>query len=435
MKRFLALLAVAVGVCANPAQADEVTVWTLKMFEAAKAANTSPLNMTRNAAIVHAAMFDAINGVRPRYESVHVEPNEDATEGASARAAAVQAAYVTLVKLYPAQKVGILDPQLAASLGGIVASADAIAKGVAWGQTVGDAIWAFAETDGFNVVPPPYAGGTALGEWRSLANPPANGVGLQFPGMRPWVLRRASQFRPDPPPSLRGRRYAIDFNETQRQTILVVANPTSDEARNALFWNAGTASQLWQGALVSLANAEGLSLTENARLFARMSLSMADAAIGCWEAKYRYKFWRPVTAVAFADQDGNPHTSADPDFTTTLFTTPNHPEYPSGHSCLSGAAAEVLADQFGKRTDFDVVTDRLFNPDGTPVTQSYSSAADALEAVVNARVDPGIHFRTACEEGQRLGRKVAGYVLEHALRRLRGHGHGHGHSLEQGAVD
>ncbi len=326
MKRFLALLAVAVAASANPAQADEVTVWTLTMFEAAKAANTSPLNMTRNAALMHAAVFDAINGVRPRYESIHVEPDDDETDGASSRAAAVQAAYVILVKLYPAQKIGILDPQLAASLGAIVESAEAIEKGIAWGQLVGDAIWAFSATDGFTVVPPPYSGGTALGEWRSLTNPPTNGAGLQFPGMRPWVLKRASQFRPDPPPPLRSRLYAIDFNETQRQTILVVANPTSAEARNSLFWNAGTASQLWQGAVVSLAEADGLSLPENARLFARLSLAMADAAIGCWEAKYRFKFWRPMTAVDFADQDGNQRTSKDPDWTTTLFTTPNHPD-------------------------------------------------------------------------------------------------------------
>jgi hypothetical protein len=417
MRRLLSALVASALVCsASTARADEITDWTAKFFEAAKAAATNPTTTARNAAIVHVAVFDAVNGISPVSESIHVAPDADATEGASASAAAVQAAYVIIVKLYgvTAALTGARD----ASLSAIAASDDAIDKGVEWGQTVADQVWAFSLTDGFSVIPAPYSGGTALGEWRSQTG--TNGAGLQIPGMRPWVLKSQSQFRPDPPPALASDRYATDFNETQTQTILTVGNPGSDETRYSLFWNAGTASQLWTGVAMSLSQDRGLSLPQNAHLFARLSMSIADAVIGCWEAKYTYKFWRPFTAIPMAALDGNPQTVADPAWTGALFTTPNHPEYPSGHSCLSGAAGQILSRYFGDKTDFDVVSDRLFNPDLTPVSRSYTSFSAALEEVLNARVFSGIHFRSACEEGQRLGKSVANYVLTHALRPLKG---------------
>lgn len=173
-----------------------------------------------------------------------------------------------------------------ASLAGTAESLAAIDKGVAWGNTVGEAIWTFCLTDGFSVVPPPYSGGDALGEWRSLTTPRTNGAGLQFPGMRPWALNSAFQFRPDGPPALESEQYATDFIETQRQTILAVGDVNSDKAQNALFWNAGTASQLWNSVALALSESRGLTLSQNAQLFGRMSLAVADAVIGCWDAKY-----------------------------------------------------------------------------------------------------------------------------------------------------
>ena len=417
MRRLLSALVASLVVCLPaPARADEITDWTLRLHAAAKAAATTPTTMARNSAIAHVAVFDAVNGINQVSEPVHVAPDEDATDGASARAAAVQAAYVIITKLYGT--TAALDTARANSLAAIAASQQAIDKGVAWGQFVADEVWKFCLTDGFNVVPAPYSGGTALGEWRSQNG--TNGAGLQIPGMRPWVLKSQSQFRPDPPPALDSERYAIDFNETQTQAILSIGNPGSDQTRYSLFWNAGTASQLWAGAAIALSQSRGLTLTQNAHLFARLSMSMADAAIGCWEAKYTYKFWRPFTAIPMAGVDGNPLTNADPNWTGALFTTPNHPEYPSGHSCVSGAAGQILSRYFGEKSDFDIVTDRLFNPDMTPVKRSYTSFSAALDEVLNARVFSGIHFRSACEAGQRLGRAVANHVLTHAMHPLKG---------------
>ena len=136
---------------------------------------------------------------------------------------------------------------------------------------------------------------------------------------------------------------------------------------------------------------------------------MADAGIACWEAKYHYVFWRPVTAIPLADTDGNPATSPDPSW-MPLFATPNHPEYPSGHSTVSGAAAVVLASFFGEKKHFTMDNDLLIG-----VTRSYGSFSEALDEVRNARIFAGIHFRSACEDGQAIGMQVADWVLDHSL--------------------
>ena len=148
---------------------------------------------------------------------------------------------------------------------------------------------------------------------------------------------------------------------------------------------------------------------ENARLLALLNLAIADAAIGCWDAKYTYVFWRPVTAIPLAGTDANAATAADSSW-TPLFATPAHPEYPSGHSCVSAAAGAVLASYFGKRAHFRVESDVM-----PGVVRSFDSFSAALEEVKNARIYAGIHFRSATTDGQILGASVAQYVLDNAL--------------------
>ena len=156
------------------------------------------------------------------------------------------------------------------------------------------------------------------------------------------------------------------------------------------------------------------STLESARLLALLNLAIADAAIGCWEAKYTYVFWRPVTAIPLAETDGNPATTPDPTW-MPLFATPAHPEYPSGHSCVSGAAGVILANYFGERTRFSVESDVM-----PGVVRSFDSFSTALEEVKNARIFAGIHFRSATNDGQTLGVSVAEYVLENAVQPLGG---------------
>jgi len=430
----LAALVVAVSLV-TPAWADEVLDWNEMLFRAALIGATSPLNTSRVAAIVQSAVFDAVNGIDRRYTPVHVPPAGPA--GASREAAAAKAAYTALVQLYPAQKA-VLDARLAVSLAelGTRQSPAAIDGGAAWGETVANAILAWRNTDGFTPAPPPFLGGTGVGVWRPTPPGFASGAGPQYAYMTPWVIAAPGQFRPAGPPALTSARYAADFNETKTFGNARSMVRTADQTQFAWFWAASTASFMWNSVARSLIvgrneergdrddgrgdpgdrggdrSGRGTSTLANARLLALVNLAMADAAIGCWEAKYMYVFWRPVTAIPLAATDGNPATVEDATW-TPLFATPAHPEYPSGHSCVSGAAAAVLADQFGERTRFSVDNDLM-----PGVVRSFRTFSAALEEVKNARIYAGIHFRSATDDGQVLGVNVANYVLEHALTRV-----------------
>jgi hypothetical protein len=416
----LAMLLVASSI----ARADDVTDWNQHMLRAGTVAGTSPVVMTRVGAIVQASVFDAVNGIDRKYAPVHVPPGGAAD--ASRRAAAVEAAYTALVALYPAQK-GTFDARLAVSLTAITSDPNetsaGIASGIAWGRTAANGILSWRATDGFTPAPAPFLGGTAVGEWRPT--PPAflPGAVPQFASMTPWVISAPSQFRPDGPPAVTSDRYATDFNETKTMGSISSAIRTADQTVYAWFWNASTVVYLWDhlaDVLIERGDRDEdddsghwgehrNSLLENARLLALLDLAMADAAIACWEAKYHYVFWRPVTAIPLADTDGNPATIADPSW-MPLFATPAFPEYPSGHSTVSGAAAVVLASFFGEKRHFTVDNDLLIG-----VTRSFGGFSQALDEVKNARVFAGIHYRSACDDGQATGIQVANWVLDHAL--------------------
>ena len=412
---FLFVLATFAGDFATSARADVVTDWNKIMFEAALVPPaTSPLVMSRNAAIVQAAVFDAVNGIERQYTPILV--SAEAPKKASIRAAAIQAAYAILVRLYPGQK-SFLDEKRAASLAALASATAAeksawITRGTEWGQTVADALWAARSTDSFTPAPPPFMGGMAVGQWRPTPPAMASGAGPQFAYMTPWVIQSPSQFRPEGPPALNSARYLADFNETRSKGNASSLTRTADQTIACLFWNGSSANSFWNGVAVTLATERNLTQLNNARLLALLNLAIADAAIACWEAKYHYVFWRPITAIPLAETDDNPDTTADACW-APLFATPAHPEYPSGHSSLSGAAAAVLANQFGNATTFTVKSDVM-----PGVVRSFSSFSSALEEVKEARIFAGIHFRKACDDGQATGQAVATYVLGHALRPL-----------------
>jgi membrane-associated phospholipid phosphatase len=422
--RTLSFLLAVVFACisATTVRADEVTDWNQILFQAALVAKTSPLITTRNAAIVQASVFDAVNGIERRYTPIHVKPG--APHGASARAAAVQAAYVSLVNLYPTQQ-STFDSARATSLAAILDKKrdrddqqrrqKAVDSGVAWGQEVADAIWTWRSTDGFMPAPPPFTGGTDVGEWRPT--PPAflPGAGPQFAYMTPWVIVTPSQFRPAGPPALSSAYYAKVFNETKAFGSVSSPFRTADQTLYGQFWNSSTTSYSWNRIALYLGAERHMTLLRNALVLAALNVAIADAAIACWDAKYHYVFWRPVTAIPLADTDGNLATTADPNWTPLLITPP-HPEYPSGHSTGSAAGATVLAHYFGKNSSFIVDSDVMLG-----VVRSFPNFAAALAEINNARVYGGIHFRTAVQDGQATGTAVAVYVLKTAFRRVDGH--------------
>jgi hypothetical protein len=405
-----ALVAIAGGSAVG--MADEVTDWNQTMLQATLTAPVTPAPVTtRVAAIVQAAIFDAINGIDHHYAEVYVSPN--GPPGASTRAAAVQAAYAALVYLYPDQKP-TFDQQRTGSLAAITDSADAVQQGLAWGQSVADQIWAWRKQDGFSNTPAPYQGGTQPGQWRPT--PPAMAPGLvpQLATTAPWIIREPSQFRTSGPPSMTSDQYTADFNEVKTMGGSTSSARTANQTLYAKFWQAGNPPDYWDPVVISLAVQHGYSTLQTARLLALVDLGMADAAIGCWDAKYTYSLWRPVSSIQLADTDGNDSTMSDSTW-TPLITTPPFPEYPSAHSCVSGAATRILSATFGEETSFSVASDAM-----PGVTRTFQNFSAALEEVRNARVFGGIHFRTATIDGTALGVAVGDYILGHGL--IREHG-------------
>lgn len=394
------------------AAADEVTDWNRILLDALIAPPAVPAPLAqRTAAIVQAAVFDAVNGIERRYTPVHVMA--EAPPGASRRASAVQAAYASLVRLFPAQS-SKFEQQRTMSLLGIASGAaaensESIARGIAWGQTAADAIWTWRLTDGFANVPPPFLGALAPGQWRPT--PPAFAAGLapQLAHLTPWAIDSPMQFRPAGPPSLTSSQYTADFNETKMMGSLSSSSRTDDQTLYVRFWNSTSPAAFFDPVATSLSAERHLTLSENARLLALLNMGLADAVIGCWDAKYAYSYWRPVTAIPLAGTDDNPNTTADLNWTPVVVTPP-FPEYPSAHSCVSGAATRILASYFGENTPFSV------SSDGMPgVQRFFSGFSAAIEEIKNARVFGGIHFRTACNDGQTLGSAIGDYVLSHAL--------------------
>jgi len=404
---------------------DPVLEWNAIMNDTVIAGGTNPLVTSRVVALVSASVFDAVNGIKPRYESLHVPPK--APRYASQRAAAIQAAYAMLIKLYPTQ-IGSLTPKRDASIAAITTAENlkSIQAGMTWGQAVADSIWAWRLTDGIAPPPPPFFGvlgivgsPAAVGAWRPtpLANGSdgSPGAGPQFASMTPWVLQRPSQFRLPPPLALTSPEYAADYNEIKSMGAFLGSSRSADQSELALFW-AGNTALYWNRIASQIAAERSLRLSDNAHLFAVLNVTMGDAAIACWDGKYRYVFWRPITAIRAGDTDGNASTDPDPSWTPWLdffpAGTPPHPEYPSGHSTVSGSAAFVLAAAFGDDTPFTVTSDVR------PGTRSFSSFSAATAEIADARVFGGIHYRTSCVRGNLLGQAVAGYISTHAMRAL-----------------
>ncbi len=409
----LVALLVSTPAATSAATPDPVLEWIGVMNDTVLAAGTAPNVTSRIVALVSASVFDAVNGIEPRFRPLLVKP--DAPHRASQRAAAIQAAYAILKNLYPAQSAA-LTTRRNASLAALASNerAEFISAGVTWGQTVADAVWASRLTDGFAPAPPPFigvqgvAGTSAIGFWRPT--PPANAFGAtpQIATMTPWVLTRPSQFRLPPPLALNSPEYATDLNELRVMGTLSGSLRTQDQSELALFWALNT-PLAWDRIAAQLSAQRGLTLTENAHLFALLNLSMSDSLIACWDSKYRYVFWRPITAI----RAGLTPADADPlwePWLDSLTGTPAHPEYPSAHSSLSGAAAFILAAAFGENTDFSLTSEVR------PGTRSFHSFSDATAEIADARVFGGIHFRTSCVRANALGRAVADYVSRHAMR-------------------
>lgn len=407
---------VAVLVTTLATQADVVLDWNDVALEAIRATRMSPPAASRALAITHAAIFDAVNGIRRQYEpcfdangslSAKLAPNT-----ASIGAAASAAGHASLAYLFPSQ-VARFDAVYASALAGIPAGA-AKSSGVAWGQRCARAILEVRVTDGAtDTVPVPPS--TEPGEW--APTPPAFAPYLlpQWAFLTPFAMTDPAQFRPPGPPALNTAEWSADYQLTQQYGSVNSVARTPDQSEIALFWADGAGTETppghWNHIATDLARTQGLSLEQNARLLALLNLALADAAIGAWDAKYHYNWWRPITAIRAGDTDGNDATDADPTWTPYLVTPP-FPEHTSGHSTFSGAAAAVLA-RFWGTDDVSFSTGSDFLPGVSRSFPSFSSAAD--EAGMS-RIYGGIHFMSANIHGLAAGADIGNWVVDHTMR-------------------
>jgi len=410
---------------------DEALYWNNVVLRSIQTAATPGALQARQAAIVHVAMFDAFNGIERRYTQIHVT-DLSPRRGASRRAAIVQAAYASLVALFPSQ-IDALTGDREASLAAIAADdavedSESIARGLEWGQRVAEEIIAWRSADGLSTAPSTYFGSLTPGKWRPTPRPPLMPGGPELPGLpggfptlattTPFVIPSPSSFRsPTLPPALTltSAQYAAEFNEVKLVGEAVTLARTADQTVAARFW-AGTAAGFWNRAAAAASRERHLTLSDNARLFALLNVAIADAVISCWDAKYFFEFWRPITAIRLADTDGNPATDPQPTW-TPLLTTPNYPEYDSGQQSNSGTAASLLTAYFGSQMPVEGFAE------GFPgVTRSFANFRAAADEAYMARIWSGIHFRTAMEDAKMRGHRIATYVLAHAAQRVNGNG-------------
>lgn len=402
--RVSALVALAL-LSAPPVSADVVLDWNSTMLAAVRTDRTPPPKASRAMAIMHVSIYDAVIGVLGGYEPYAVR--EPAGPGPiSAEAAAAAAAHRALVALFPAQQA-TFDAAFAASLAAIP-DGPAEAHGVAWGHHVAERILELRADDGSNAVVP-YTWPEGASWWEPTPPgylPPAF---PNWPQVRPWSLGRGSQLRGQAPPSPMTAEYAEAFDEVKRYGAIDSAERTADQAEIALFWadGPGTATPPghWHEIAQQISQREGLSLKENAHLFAFMGISEADAAIVAWDMKYAYGHWRPITGIREAAADGNPATEADPSWTPYI-TTPNFPAYTSGHSSFSGAAARLLGLYFG-RDDYEFDTTTAAMPG---VVRSFDGFWEAAEEAGQSRIYGGIHWQYDNRVGLQTGRRLAEQV-------------------------
>ena len=406
------------------ARADTVTDWNETASTAiVSTAGQPPPVAALSFAMVQGAVYDAVNAIDRGHRPYLVQPAARPTD--SKDAAAATAAFRVLVALFPEQQT-TLQARYDASLAAVADTPPgAKAAGIAVGEQAAAAMLADRADDGrFGPFTP--VTGTTPGAWRptppAFATDPAPWVG----NVRPFLVSDAEMLRTRGPNPLTSRAYARDFNEIKSAGALHSTTRTADETDAAIFWQ-DHAFALWNRAFRVLAAAQRLSIDNSARMLAMTNLAAADAAIGCWNDKYHWNFWRPITAIGEADTDGNPATTADPNWLPLFdpstpvasgppLVTPPFPDHPSGHSCATAAIVRTL--QYFFATDQVGFTVRS-NRSGT--SRSFARLSDALREVIDARVWAGIHFRIADVQGAILGKKVAHYLHRHYFQPARGH--------------
>ena len=417
-----AWLIVVIGL-ATPgvAQADVLNAWNEIAQNQTAAIRPTAHGQMRGIAMVQGAVYDAVNALDPDYQpylldlaALHAQPF------GSQDAAIATAAHDVLIKIVAPGQVAGLDGSYATTLMGIP-DGPIEDEGVRVGAAAAVAMLDARKNDGFmaaftlNI-------GLEPGDWRPVT-PAALDPDPWVSNLKPFLIESPSQFRSDGPNPLTSAAYAEDFNEVKEIGALNSSTRTADQTTAAIFWQFSPVP-LWNRLAREISADRGVAVADEARLLAMINLAGADAAIGCWNDKYYWSFWRPRAAIQEADTDGNPATVADPAWeslfhpstaTTPPLATPPFPDHPSGHGCLSGAVLNTFGEFFGTdKVAFDVNSGRF---PGQP--RHFDRFSRALKEVIDARVWGGIHFRTADVQGTVLGKKVAHWMEKHYFQPVR----------------
>ena len=423
----LAALILAVGASAKPPGSDAASTvalqWNANALAAVRAATTTnqlPPNTTSRSlyqtegllymSYVQAAVYDAATKIGHRYVPYH--HFSVGGGNASIEAAVIAAAYNTLVDYLG--HTSTLDGQYAASILALPDDQNT-ARGIAVGEAAAADIQALRANDGRNAASPSPNVGTPTnpvqaGVW---VWPPTPSLQIdQTPWMavmQPFMLESTSQFRAPPPNAVTSAQYADDLSKTEASGSNLPANdPRRD---TAWFWNANAISQL-NRTLQDFATQNDMDLLDTVRLLAMGNMVPTDAGMACFDSKYTYRFWRPITAIHNAGIDGNPATTADTTW-SPLTTTPNHPEYPSQHGCVTSALAQVLAHAVdSNQINATVWGATVATPTGLVTSRTYTTVQALLDELVNARVWIGFHFRSSVVAGENLGTSVANWELQ-----------------------
>jgi hypothetical protein len=422
-------LVVALGGLSASARAEPtgntVTEWnaiaaSATIATAGQPPHVAPLSL----GMVHGAMYDAVNAIDGGHQPYLIAPAAQPSD--SKEAAAATAAYRVLVGLFPTQQP-TLKLRYDASLAD-VPEGQAKVGGIAVGEEAATKMLAERADDGrFPVTPFPVVEGTDPGEWRktppNFGGDPAPWVG----NVRPFLVPDVEMLRSEGPDALKSAAYAEDYNEVKKIGSLTSTRRTADQTAASIFWQ-DSGPAIWNRVFRQLAASEELDIVESARMFAMTNLASADGVIGCWNDKYYWNFWRPITAIREGADDGNPATEADsgwkPLFNPTdgngnpipvsgpPLVTPGFPDHPSGHGCLSGAIVQTLKAFFGTDKIAFTAESNKCSPAPCP-PRSFDRFSDAIKEVIDARVWSGIHFRNADVQGAVLGKKVVRWLDKH----------------------
>jgi PAP2 superfamily len=393
------LIAAAMVSAAPSAFADVITDWDEKAVAIVSA--MSPYDSQRIMAMVHAAMFDAVNSIERRYRPYLVQlPTPPNT---SKEAAAAAAATVVLASL-DAKTASTVRDALAVDLASIP-DGPAKSDGVKLGETIAAKVLEARANDGHDA-PDAYRPRTSPGVYVPTPITAAS----MWPNMKPFAITSASQFRPQPPVSLKSKEWATDYNEIKDYGRKNSTKRTPQQTETARFWLM-VGPQAYHPLARQLVKAKQMSVSESARFMTLVTLGLNDALIAVFDAKYHYNFWRPITSIRNGDIDDNPATERDAAW-QPIDNTPMHPEYPCAHCILSGTIAGIVKTALGSG-DIPEVT--MTSPAARGVTHRFTNMTAFAEEVANARIWAGFHYRFSTRVGTNMGGRIGEHVVKSVL--------------------